>query len=124
VERPPEDEPPTFPPAPPAESNNVTVPLPGVSAPNKNTTGAIITAAVVPVVIILALAVAISLLLATFTKWRSKRSEESYELAQGKYIIMNTVIYSLSSDIITRRPSLDIQGFKKILLLCVGAQSY
>ena len=56
--------------------------LPGVPAPNKNATGAITAAAVVLFVVILALAVAISLLLATFKKRRSKRTEE---LAQGKY---------------------------------------
>ena len=56
-----------------------------ISVPNKNATGAITAAAVVPVVVILALVVAISLLLATFKKWKSKRTGEPYELAQGKY---------------------------------------
>ena len=69
----------------PTRANNVTMHLPGASAPNKSATGTITAAAVVLVVVIFALAVAISLLLAIFMKWRSKRTEESYELAQGKY---------------------------------------
>lgn len=65
--------------------NNVT--LPGVSVPNRRSSGTIIAGTVVPVVIVLVLFTATSLLLAAFAKWRRRqRREKSYELAEGKCI--------------------------------------
>ena len=83
----------TLPPIMPPGGNdsNVTVPIVSSTPNNGSNRSAITAASVVLVVIIFALVVAISLLLATFTKWRRKQREQSNELSQGKYSSMNTV---------------------------------